>query len=58
MGTFHHISKQHLDRYCDDFSFRWDHRKTTVGERTEVAIRQTTDKRLSYKQPSGSIQSD
>jgi transposase-like protein len=22
MGSFHHISKQHLDRYCDEFSFR------------------------------------
>ena len=27
MGSFHHISKQHLDRYCDEFSFRWDHRR-------------------------------
>jgi transposase-like protein len=54
MGSFHHISKQHLDRYCDEFSFRWDHRKTTDSERTDVAIRQTAGKRLSYKQPIGS----
>jgi transposase-like protein len=54
MGSFHHISKQHLDRYCDEFSFRWDHRKTTDSERTEAAIRQTIGKRLSYKQPIGS----
>src|SRR5580700_7856902 len=25
MGSFHHISKHHLDRYCDEFSFRWNH---------------------------------
>ena len=25
-GSFQHISKQHLDRYCAEFSFRWDHR--------------------------------
>jgi transposase-like protein len=53
MGSFHHISKQHLDRYCDEFCFRWDHRKTTDSERTDVAIRQTTGRRLSYRQPIG-----
>ena len=31
-GTFHHISKTHLSRYCDEFSFRWDERKVTDGE--------------------------
>lgn len=38
-GTFHHVSKKHLSRYCDEFSFRWSHRKETDGERTEAAIR-------------------
>lgn len=48
-GTFHHISKRHLNRYCDEFSFRWDHRNTTDGERTAAAIRQVSGKRLVYK---------
>jgi transposase-like protein len=51
MGSFHHISRQHLDRYCDEFSFRWNHRSTTDSERTEVAIRQTVGRRLPYRQP-------
>ena len=51
MGSFHHISKQHLDRYCDEFSFRWNHRSTTDAERTEIAIRQGEGHRLTYKQP-------
>lgn len=25
-GTFHHVGKQHLQRYCDEFAFRWNHR--------------------------------
>ena len=25
-GTFHHVSKKHLSRYCDEFSFRWGQR--------------------------------
>jgi transposase-like protein len=51
IGSFHHISKQHLDRYCDEFSFRWDHRSTTDSERTETAIRQSQGRRLSYRWP-------
>lgn len=49
-GTFHHVSKQHLHRYCDEFGFRWDHRKVTDGERTVAAIRQAGGKRLLYQE--------
>lgn len=48
-GTFHHVSKKHLHRYCDEFGFRWDHRKVTDGERTVAAIRQAEGKRLLYR---------
>jgi len=48
-GTFHHISKKHLSRYCDEFSFRWDQRKVTDGERTVKAIQGMEGKRLAYK---------
>jgi transposase-like protein len=51
MGSFHHVSKQHLDRYCDEFSFRWDHRKIDDSDRTAIAIRQAEGKRLSYRWP-------
>jgi transposase-like protein len=50
-GSFHHISKQHLDRYLAEFSFRWDHRAETDNNRAAVAIRQAEGKRLTYKQP-------
>lgn len=45
-GIFHHLSKKHLHRYCDEFSFRWNHRKVTDGERMVAAIRGTEGKRL------------
>jgi transposase-like protein len=48
-GTFHHISKTHLHRYCNEFSFRWDERKVTDGERTVEAIKGAEGKRLTYK---------
>ena len=49
MGAFHHVSKEHLHRYCDEFSFRWNNREVTDGERTENAIRGIEGKRLVYK---------
>lgn len=52
-GSFHHVSKQHLNRYCDEFSFRWNHRKISDSDRTAVAIKGGEGKRLSYKMPVG-----
>jgi hypothetical protein len=51
VGSFHHVSPEHLHRYCDEFSFRWDDRSITDSQRTEIAIRQTEGKRLTYRQP-------
>ncbi|MDD5458873.1 MAG: IS1595 family transposase [Phycisphaerae bacterium] len=48
-GIFHHVSKQHLHRYCDEFSFRWNNRNVTDGERATQAIRGIEGKRLMYK---------
>jgi transposase-like protein len=52
-GTFHHFSKKHTHRYCDEFAFRWNGRKVTDSERRDIAIRQIEGKRLFYKQPVG-----
>jgi transposase-like protein len=49
-GTFHHISKKHLPKYCDEFSFRWDERKVTDGERTVEAIKGAEGKRMAYRE--------
>ena len=47
-GSFHHISDKHLDRYVDEFSFRWDNRKTTDMERAIETVYQVAGKRLMY----------
>lgn len=54
-GTFHHISEQHLGRYCDEFAFRWSNRQTTDGERAVAAIVSSAGKRLIYKEPLGKL---
>jgi|SRR6266852_737901 len=51
IGAFHHVSKHHLHRYCDEFSFRWDHRKIDDGERTIEAVKKVEGKRLMYRDP-------
>ncbi|HEX3356316.1 MAG TPA: transposase [Tepidisphaeraceae bacterium] len=52
-GTFHHISRQHLFRYCDEFSFHWDERFATDTMRRDAAVKGAEGKRLMYRQPIG-----
>jgi len=50
MGSFHHVSREHLHRYATEFEFRWNNRSISDGQRMEVAAEQTQGKRLTYKQ--------
>lgn len=55
-GTFHHVSKGHLFRYCDEFAFRYTYRIARGWDdeqRAHQLIRSTEGKRLTFKQPSG-----
>jgi transposase-like protein len=52
-GSFHHVSKRHLHRYCNEFSFRWERRKAKDGERTEAAVKAAEGKRLAYRPLAG-----
>jgi hypothetical protein len=51
IGTYHHVSKGHLHRYCTEFDFRYNRRKMKDGERTVDAIKSADGKRLYYKTP-------
>jgi len=51
IGTFHHISNQHLPMYLAEFDFRYNARGVSDTERTEKAIRGAVGKRLLYRQP-------
>lgn len=50
-GSFHSVSKEHLHRYCAEFSYRWNERKVTDAERTVKAITLSNAGRLMYKEP-------
>jgi len=51
MGTFHHISEQHLPLYLAEFDHRHNFRKVSDGQRTVEALKKSVGKRLMYRQP-------
>jgi|WetSurMetagenome_2_1015567.scaffolds.fasta_scaffold34567_2 transposase-like protein len=51
VGAFHKVSKEHLQRYCDEFSWRWNLRKVNDEERTIRTLKQMEGKRLFYNEP-------
>lgn len=53
-GVYHHVGRGHLNRYCDEFSFRYEHRKVSDGVRAGLLVKGGDGKRLTYKQPAAS----
>jgi len=49
IGTYHHVSAQHLQRYVTEFDFRYNHRKATDSQRAANAIKGIVGKRLTYR---------
>jgi transposase-like protein len=52
IGAFHHISRKHIQRYLEEFDFRWNRRKINDFERMLEAVAGTEGKRLFYRSPS------
>lgn len=50
-GAWHCVSPHHLPKYANEFTFRWNHRKMSDGERTQAAIPFLEGARLMYRQP-------
>jgi hypothetical protein len=52
VGIYQHCGEQHLQRYLDEFTFRWNNR-SKLGiedeERARVAAYGMNDKRLTYQ---------
>lgn len=51
VGTFHHISEQHLPLYLAEFDHRHNTRFLTDGERTVIGLKKANGKRLTYPPP-------
>jgi transposase-like protein len=61
MGSFHSISEQHLDRYVQEFAFRWNTR-SALGiedmERARIMVKAAVGKRLTYRRPNGGTEAN
>jgi transposase-like protein len=50
-GTHHSISEAHLERYLNEWDFKWNTRKMKDGERAATALKGIEGKRLTYRIP-------
>ena len=48
-GIYHSASPKHLNKYCDEFSYRYNTRSITDGDRFALSLT-NADERLTYKQ--------
>jgi hypothetical protein len=49
IGTYHHVSEQHLHRYCSEFDFRYSTRKLDDFARADENLLGAVGKRLTYR---------
>jgi hypothetical protein len=52
VGAWHHISREHLSKYANEFAFRWNTRHLTDDQRLKTFVRWIAGKRLTYRQVS------
>lgn len=50
IGIYHWVSPKHLQRYCDEISFRFNHRNITDKERFDIALQRCNDTHITYRQ--------
>jgi hypothetical protein len=50
-GSWHNVSREHLQKYSNEFAFRWNTRKLTDGARMATAVPLMESRRLLYRQP-------
>lgn len=50
-GAWHCVSREHLQKYTNEFAFRWNTRKDSDGVRMEKFVPMIEGKRLLYRQP-------
>lgn len=49
VGAWHHVSREHLPKYANEFAFRWSRRNMTDGERMQRFVQMIANKRITYR---------
>jgi transposase-like protein len=55
VGAWHHISREHLHRYANEFAFRWNTRRDSDGKRVGRFAQWIEGKRLTYRSVSNPL---
>lgn len=50
VGIYHYVSPKHLDRYCDEATYRYNTRDLSGQERHTLAVKQADGRRLKWKE--------
>jgi transposase-like protein len=50
LGIYHSVSPKHIDRYCSEFTYRYNHRELTQDDIVKNAMVQSEGRRLKYKE--------
>jgi transposase-like protein len=61
VGTFHSVSEKHLQRYCNEFDFRWNTRQSqgfNDSDRANIALKGIAGKRVTYRRIGGEQQAN
>ncbi len=53
-GVYHHWDRKYMEQYLREFDFRYNVRKMNDQDRSVVAIKKTSGKRLTLKEPKNS----
>ena len=48
-GIYHQVSPKHLQRYCDEYAYRFNNRQVCQQEKFNIAVFQADGRRLTYK---------
>ena len=48
-GIYHHVSEQHLQSYVDEFTLRYNTRKTDTADRFDIILANVSGRKLTYE---------
>ena len=48
-GIYHHVSEQHLQSYVDEFTLRYNTRKTDTADRFDIILSNVAGRKLTYQ---------
>ena len=51
VGAHHHVSPQHLDRYWDEFAWKYNRRGASEGDKMAMVLKSAEGKRLMFQEP-------